>query len=817
MTKIKGLSMGITKDKNVSSSINKLRRRAEDRLRTKTAVLHPPRTEKDALRLVNELEVHQIELEMQNAELRQAQEEIELSRNKYTELYDFAPIGYFTFDKSGRIRELNHNGAQLLGMEKRLLANKPFNSFIADDAGKKIFSNHLVSVLQKQGTQRCEIGIKTKGGKVIHGQLQSVMLNAVESKDNYILSSIFDGTEQKEAEAKIEHLASFPELNPNPVIETDYKGKVIYFNSAAKKMLMKLNLPEDGHFFLPPDLTKIIKQLQQENEGRYVLRDVEINGRVFMESIIAPARLKIVRLYAHDITRRKQAEEALRDSEKLYRAIGESINYGIWVCNPDGRNIYASESFLKLVGLTQKQCSDFGWGDVIHPDDSERTMSLWKECVRNEGIWDIEHRFRGVDGHWHYILARGLPVRNDKGKIIYWAGINLDISRIKQAEEEIKKAYTVLDEKVKERTSELSKANEQLHQEIGERKRVEKSLRKAVTEIKTMKDQLEAENIYFRQENKLRNRYENILGQSDGLQYVLYRAEQVAPQNTTVLILGETGTGKELIAFAIHNMSPRRERPLITVNCAALPGNLIESELFGREKGAFTGADTRQIGRFEIANGSTICLDEIGELPLELQAKLLRVVQHGEFERLGSSHTIKVDVRIIATTNRDIEEEVRQGRFRQDLYYRLNTFPVTVPPLRQRKEDIPLLVDAFTERYSKKMGKQINLIHNDTMKALQDYPWPGNVRELESIIERAVILSSGPVLQLTDKLEISSPILLSAVKTLEDTERNQIIKILSETVWRIEGKNGAAAILGIHSSTLRARMHKLGIVRPDTK
>ena len=287
--------------------------------------------------------------------------------------------------------------------------------------------------------------------------------------------------------------------------------------------------------------------------------------------------------------------------------------------------------------------------------------------------------------------------------------------------------------------------------------------------------------------------------------------------NTTVLILGETGTGKELIAAAIHDMSPRKERPLITVNCAALPGNLIESELFGREKGAFTGADTRQIGRFEIANGSTLCLDEIGELPLELQAKLLRVIQHNEFERLGSSHTIKVDVRIIATTNRDLEEEVRKGRFRQDLYYRLNVFPITVPPLRQRKDDIPLMVQAFIERYSRKMGKQITSIQKETMKALQDYPWPGNVRELESIIERAVILCPGPVLQLADKLEISSPPLSSAVRTLEETERNQILKILSETRWRIEGKDGAAAILGLHPSTLRARMHKLGIVRPETK
>jgi transcriptional regulator with GAF, ATPase, and Fis domain len=264
-------------------------------------------------------------------------------------------------------------------------------------------------------------------------------------------------------------------------------------------------------------------------------------------------------------------------------------------------------------------------------------------------------------------------------------------------------------------------------------------------------------------------------------------------------------------------MSPRKERPLITVNCAALPGNLIESELFGREKGAFTGADTRQVGRFEVANGSTLCLDEIGELPLELQAKLLRVIQHNEFERLGSSQTIKVDVRIVATTNRDLEEEIRKGRFRQDLYYRLNVFPITVPPLRQRKEDIPLMVQAFLERYSRKMGKQITSIQKGTLKALHDYPWPGNVRELESIIERAVILCSGSVLQLADKLEISSPPLSSAVRTLEEMERNQIIKILSETRWRIEGKDGAAAILGLHPSTLRARMHKLEIVRQETK
>ena len=342
-------------------------------------------------------------------------------------------------------------------------------------------------------------------------------------------------------------------------------------------------------------------------------------------------------------------------------------------------------------------------------------------------------------------------------------------------------------------------------------------LRMALSEIKAMKDQLETENIYFRHEHKMKHLFANIIGQSDGLKNVLYQAEQVAPANTTVLILGETGTGKELIAAAIHNMSPRKDRTLITVNCAALPGNLIESELFGREKGAFTGADSRQVGRFEVANGSTLCLDEIGELPLELQAKLLRVIQHNEFERLGSSHTIKVDVRIVATTNRDLEDEIRKGRFRQDLYYRLNVFPITVPPLRLRKEDIPPMVQAFVERYSRKLGKHITSIQKETLQALQEYPWPGNVRELESIIERAMILCPGPVFQLTDRLDTHSLPLSSTARTLEETERNQIHKILSETRWHIEGKDGAAAILGLNPSTLRARMHKLGIVRPETK
>jgi len=327
----------------------------------------------------------------------------------------------------------------------------------------------------------------------------------------------------------------------------------------------------------------------------------------------------------------------------------------------------------------------------------------------------------------------------------------------------------------------------------------------------------DAETIDVNSENKMKHRFEHIIGQSNALMDVLNLAEQVASLDTTVLILGETGTGKDLLAAAIHNMSPRKKKPLITVNCAALPGNLIESELFGREKGAFTGADVRRVGRFEASNGSTICLDEIGELPLELQAKLLRVIQHKEFERLGSSQTIKIDVRIVATTNCNLETEVLKGRFRKDLYYRLKVFPITVPPLRSRKDDIPLLAEAFVKRCSMRLGKQITTIQSETIKELQDYSWPGNVRELESVIERAVILNQGSVLKLTDKLEISSPKSPADVRRLEDMERTQILKIMSETRWRIEGKNGAAAVLDIHPSTLRAKMQKLGITRPADK
>jgi DNA-binding NtrC family response regulator len=374
----------------------------------------------------------------------------------------------------------------------------------------------------------------------------------------------------------------------------------------------------------------------------------------------------------------------------------------------------------------------------------------------------------------------------------------------------------MLEQTVQERTGELLKTNVQLSQEIAERKKAEESLLGAYAEIKLLKDRLQAENIYLQQEVARQYNFGEIIGQSDALSHVFSQVEQVAPMNATVLLLGETGTGKGVVARAIHSRSARKGRPLITVNCTTLPATLVESELFGRERGAFTGSDDRQIGRFELADGGTIFLDEIGEMPLDLQCKLLRVIQDGEFERLGSPRTIKTDVRIIAATNRNLEQEIKNGTFREDLFYRLNVFPITMPPLRLRKGDIPMLVNHFVAKFNKKIGKKIETVSKNTLNALQEYHWPGNVRELESVIERAVIISQGIALQVLDRFDTPQKTEEpegQEVKALVELEHNHIIQVLKKTGWRIEGKSGAAVLLGLNPSTLRARMRKYGISR----
>jgi len=340
---------------------------------------------------------------------------------------------------------------------------------------------------------------------------------------------------------------------------------------------------------------------------------------------------------------------------------------------------------------------------------------------------------------------------------------------------------------------------------------------------------LRAQNVYLQEEIKSVHNFEEIIGASAGLVNVLQKVQRVAPTDATVLITGESGTGKELIARAIHSSSNRADKPFIKINCAALPSSLVESELFGHERGAFSGAIQRRIGRFELSNGGTIFLDEIGEVPMEVQVKLLRVLQEREFERIGSNQTIKTDVRVIAATNRDLPKSIGEGEFRSDLYYRLNVFPVDLPPLRDRKEDIPLLVQFFVQKYVPRVGRRIDQVDSDTMQRLVGYPWPGNIRELENIVERALILATSNVLHVdSDVLGIgasgpaSGPASAQAVHAasadgdggdLDSVQRGHILAMLRETNWVIEGMRGAASRLGLKPGTLRHRMKKLGINR----
>ncbi|MBI5014676.1 MAG: sigma 54-interacting transcriptional regulator [Deltaproteobacteria bacterium] len=574
--------MALDKKDARATEATELRRHAENKLNTATAIPGSRKTNEEMQRIVHELEVHQIELEMQNEELRRTQDRFELALKRYQNLYDFAPVGYVTLDAHGLIQEVNSACVRLLGLDRRFLVKKQFASLINDADGKKLFLNHMKNVLQGQGVQRCEIRLNGRDGVVIQTDLQSTVAATTMNSTSDILTAIIDGTVQK----------------------------------------------------------KIEEELLSRNES------------------------------------------------------------------------------LELI--------------------------------------------------------------------------------------------------VQGRTKDLALSNVQLSKEIGKYENTQQALRTALVEIERLKDRLQAENLYLQKEVAREYNFGEIIGQSSAIAHVLFRIEQAAPLDVTVLLLGETGTGKGVVARAIHGRSARKNRPMITVNCTALPANLIESELFGREKGAFTGASARQMGRFELADGGTIFLDEIGEMPLELQVKLLRVIQDGEFERLGSPHTIKVNVRIIAASNRNLAEEISKGRFREDLFYRLNTFPITIPPLRRRDEDIPLLVNHFLAKFNKKMGRTIETVPRATLTALRDYHWPGNVRELESVIERAVILSQGTTLEVLDRLD---PVRTPAesvgqdVKALAELERDHIVQVLQKTGWRIEGKKGAAVLLGLNPSTLRARMRKYGIHR----
>ena len=479
------------------------------------------------------------------------------------------------------------------------------------------------------------------------------------------------------------------------------------------------------------------------------------------------AQGSIVRWYAllTDIDERKKAEQKLEAQEMELQQILDFAPQLIAVYGSNRERLYANRAWLDYTGLSLEEWRQTqATGAFLHPDDRARERDYFDRALSRGSAYELELRLRKGDGSYCWFLARSNPVRDDEGKITRWYVACTDIDDRKRAEE-----------------------------------------------------RLQQENVALREEIDRASMFEEIVGTSSALQTVLSRITKVAPSDSTVLVTGETGTGKELVARAIHRRSHRASRAFVSVNCAAIPRDLIASELFGHEKGAFTGAMQRRVGRFELAEGGTIFLDEVGELLPETQVALLRVLQEREFERVGGSQPIHVNVRLIAATNRDLEEAVASGTFRQDLYYRLNVFPLDMPPLRERKEDIPLLVEYFIDRYARKAGKNIRTVNKKTLQLFQSYPWPGNIRELQNVIERSVIVCETENFSVDENWLSQQPRdrrsggKLYLPHKLAATEKEIIEEALRESQGRIFGPLGAAAKLGIARSTLESKIQSLNI------
>ena len=460
----------------------------------------------------------------------------------------------------------------------------------------------------------------------------------------------------------------------------------------------------------------------------------------------------------------KYREEKLRQDERELRRITDAIDQRIAVHGPDGKMLYANRVMLEYSGLSIEDimADDFR-ARLVHPDDLERSRVERQQGLERGTPFELELRARRKDGQHRWFLVRYNPFRDDEGRIIRWYSTGTDIDDRKRDEERTQK-----------------------------------------------------ENLALREEIDHSSMFEEIVGSSDVIRNILKQVAKVAPSDSTVLVLGETGTGKELIARAIHKRSKRSSRAFITVNCAAIPASLIASELFGHEKGAFTGAIQRRLGRFELADGGTIFLDEIGDLPTETQIALLRVLQEGEIERVGGSHSISVDVRVLAATNRDLKAAMAAGTFRQDLFYRLNVFPIQVPPLRERIDDIPLLVTYLIERYAKKAGKKIKNIQKETLELFQDYDWPGNIRELQNVIQRAIVLCESETFSVDEtwlkreKHQLSGSVIPLGA-TLAEHEKDIIEAALADCGGQVSGPTGAAAKLGLPRQTLESKITALGI------
>src|SRR5580693_7569834 len=528
----------------------------------------------------------------------------------------------------------------------------------------------------------------------------------------------------------------------------------------------------------PEDLERLLNEFQSivasgapgEMEARLRRFDGEYRWFLIRAVPLRDETGKIVYWYGSstDIEDRKRAEEKLRQDERELRRVTDAIAQTIVVQSPDGFPIYANQAVLDYTGLIIEDVttSDFR-ARIFHPEDIERLREERQASLSRGLPFEIEQRALRHDGQYRWFLIRYNPFRDEQGRVVRWYATGTDIEDRKRAE-----------------------------------------------------DRTRNENVALREEIDHFSMFEEIVGSSKALREVLAQVAKVAPTDSTVLISGETGTGKELIARAVHKRSNRSERAFIRVNCAAISPSLIASELFGQEKGAFTGAIQRRIGHFEAADGGTIFLDEIGDLPIETQSSLLRVLQERELQRVGGSQPVSVDTRILSATNRDLRAAVEAGAFRQDLFYRLNVFPIQIPSLRERADDIPLLVEYLIERYAKKAGKKLRNIDKKTLQLFQDYNWPGNIRELQNVVERAVVLCDSETFSVDEtwlKRELPQELVrLTAISRgigrLDETKEKEMIEAaLAQTAGRVSGPSGAATLLGVPRQTLESKIANLGI------
>jgi PAS domain S-box-containing protein len=695
-----------------------------------------------------------------------------------------------------RVFYINHKTVELSGYKREeLLKMSPLFIIHPDDRA-------MVSELVRRRL-RGEEFLKSHTGRIISKTGKVIFLEVTTSKINYkgipaLILNARDVTESLESkERQKENEAMYHKLVENSqevILILD--GSTIVFSNPYATSFFEYSAEElSGMDILDMVHEDDKKQVRKRFADRYAGKPLsQINvGKVVTKS----GKIKIIEVTAtvvkyndknqvvftgRDITERKKAEEELLLAYKELEKSEKDNRLSKFVIDRAGEAIIMINSY----------------GFITRANDScKYVWGYSEEEMKYLSIFDIDTELTKAE------------FDDLKLKVIKKKNVRLEKVNLKKS-----------GEKVPVEISLNSLFFEGEHyitafvKDISKRKKSEFQLKEAFKQINSLKNKLQAENLYLQDEIKLNHNFEEIITQSKKFIRVLGNVEQVASTDSTVLILGETGTGKELLARAIHNISGRKNSPLVKVNCASLPATLIESELFGYEKGAFTGALTQKIGRFELADGGTIFLDEIGELPLELQPKLLRVLQDGEFERLGNPKTIKVNVRVIAATNKDLKKEAKENRFRDDLFFRLNVFPIRIPSLRERKEDIPILLNHFIKKYSAKLSKKIKTVSQQALVSLQTYDWPGNIREMENVVERAIIISNNESLDLGDWFETaninSKP---NKIIPLADYEKEYILKILNLKNWRIRGENGVANALGLKPTTLEAKMKKLGIHR----